>query len=238
MYHAIGQPGERAGEYIVPIRQFARQMAWLKRLGYHVLGLEDLVRFRHAGHLPPERSVVITFDDGYRDNATVAMPVLRRYGFTATVFVVSGALGRTNEWDRGGELAGRALLSAADLRELSRCGFHVGAHSRTHARLTELPSKAMEDEVVRSRADLEQVIGQPVVTFAYPHGLHDLETEAAVVRAGFEGVCTSESGANDPAVPATALRRIQVRGTDPLIAFALALWMGKSRVGWRLWHAQ
>jgi peptidoglycan/xylan/chitin deacetylase (PgdA/CDA1 family)/GT2 family glycosyltransferase len=238
MYHAIGQPGEHASEYVVPVKQFARQMAWLMRLGYHVLGLEDLVRFRHDGHLPPERSVVITFDDGYRDNVTVAMPVLRRYGFTATVFAVSGALGRTNEWDPAGELAGRALVSADDLRELSRCGFQIGAHSRTHARLTELPPKAMEDEVVRSRTDLEQAIGRPVVTFAYPHGLHDPETEAAVMRAGYEGVCTSEPGANDPAVPATALRRIEVRGTDPLFAFVLALWMGKSRVGWRLWHAQ
>jgi peptidoglycan/xylan/chitin deacetylase (PgdA/CDA1 family) len=168
----------------------------------------------------------------------VALPILHRHGFTATVFVVSRAVGGVNDWDLDGELSGRAMLSAGELRELSRAGLHIGAHSRTHPRLTELPLDRMEDQIAGSRADLEHLIGQPVLTFAYPNGQYSRQTQAVVMHSRYTGACTSEPGSNDPAVPLLELRRIEVLGTDSLMTFALALWAGKSRVWWRLRRAQ
>ncbi len=132
MYHAIGRPGERASRFIVPLRRFERQMAWLDSRGYRIMGLGELLECRRRHTLPPARSVVITFDDGYADNHALALPVLQARRFPATFFLVSGAVGGTNAWDAGGELAGRALMSWEQAAELLRHGMAVGSHTRSH----------------------------------------------------------------------------------------------------------
>jgi hypothetical protein len=134
MYHAVGAPGERASRYIVPVRRFSRQLSWLKRLGYHVISLEDLVQAVRRGTIP-KRAVAITFDDGYADNLTLAYPVLRRLGLPATIFATSQR--EQNDWDRDSELAGRGLLNPGQLAEMSPL-VSVGAHTRTHRALTGL----------------------------------------------------------------------------------------------------
>ncbi len=230
MYHAIGGAGEPAGCYIVPERRFARQMAWLKWNRYHVLGLDELLSYRRDYRLPPTRSVVITFDDGYADNRALAYPALRKHGFPATIFLVSRALGRTNDWDAKGELAGRPILSLADAREMLRGGMQFGAHTRHHVSLTGVSRQRAATEVEGSRSDLEHDLGVPVTAFAYPFGAHDFEAEATVEQAGFTGACCSLSGINDPFVPIYALRRVEIRGTDPAARFLLGLWWGRRHI--------
>jgi peptidoglycan/xylan/chitin deacetylase (PgdA/CDA1 family) len=230
MYHAVGARGEGVARYRIPGARFARQMAWLYLRRYPVLPLEDLLRYRLEYRLPPARALVITFDDGYADNGAVAYPILRRYGFPATVFLVSRAVGGTNAWDKDGELVGRQLLSWAEIRALQEDGLSFGAHSQHHVPLTEVPSATVCAEVAGSRADLERELGRPVTTFAYPHGKHDTRTQEAVAEAGFLGACCSVAGLNDPAVSQFALRRSEVRGTDSLLGFALLPWLGRTRL--------
>jgi glycosyltransferase involved in cell wall biosynthesis/peptidoglycan/xylan/chitin deacetylase (PgdA/CDA1 family) len=225
MYHAFGRPGEPAGRWIVPIRRFARQMGWLKRRGSRVLGLDEFVDCRREYRLPPARSVVVTIDDGYMD-AFAAAKILQRYAFPATIFLVSGAVGGTNQWDRDGELTGRPLLSWSAIRELGRYGISYGAHSETHRSLRSLPPEQVEAEVARSRRDLERALGVPIHTFAYPYGEHDLDSQAAVERAGLLGACGVRRGLNSPVTPLYALHRTEIRGTDSLAHFVLALWTG------------
>lgn len=228
MYHALGAPGEPAGQYIVPSRRFARQMAWLGLARYRVIGLEELLACRREHRLPPGRAVVVTFDDGYADNWRFALPILRARGFPATVFVVSGRIGERNTWDGAGELDDRPLLTWNEIRELLGAGIEVGAHTRHHVALTTVDRCEADREIAGSRTDLEEALGRPLRTFAYPYGLLDDATPAAVAKAGFHGACCSRSGVNDPAVPSHLLRRVEIRGTDSMLQFIRSVRLGRT----------
>ena len=230
VYHACGGQGASPHRFVVPAARFARQMAWLKWRRYHVLSLEAFLRCRREDRLPPERSVVITFDDGYADNRAIAYPILRQYGFPATIFLVSQAVGTANLWDGDSELTGRPILSGSDIQEMTGNGIDFGAHTRHHVSLTSVPSDRVKDEVEGSRADLEYEVGSPIYTFAYPYGKNDLASRAVVERAGFLGACSFQSGVNDHTTSLYALHRTEIRGTDSLLRFALALWLGGTRL--------
>jgi peptidoglycan/xylan/chitin deacetylase (PgdA/CDA1 family) len=234
MYHAVGQPHQPAGKYILPERQFKRQMAWLRKRDYRVISLENLISLRRENRLPPGRSVIITFDDGYKDNWEIAAHILRHYGFTATIFLVSRYVGKTNQWDREGELAGRQLLSWKEIQKMRQEGFSFGAHSRSHTYLTELAEGELKSEIEGSSSDLQNQSGQPVTIFAYPNGKFNQEVIAALKNAGFLAACSSDSGVNDPAIPEYALRRAEIRGNYSLVHFASTLWLGQTRAFWRL----
>jgi glycosyltransferase involved in cell wall biosynthesis/peptidoglycan/xylan/chitin deacetylase (PgdA/CDA1 family) len=225
LYHAVGNHGEPASRFVVPARRFERQLRWLRRRGYTVLGLDEYVRHRIEHRLPPPRSVVLTFDDGYADNAELAHPLLRRFAAPATVFAVSGRMGGTNTWSDGDPLAGRRLLTWSQAEELRRDGVEFGAHTRSHAPLPGLDGEAARAEVEGSRDDLEERLG-PIRHFAYPYGKVDAAAERAVERAGFLSACGIEPGWNSIATPAYALRRCEIHGTDSLLRFALTLLLG------------
>jgi len=231
LYHALGREGERASRYVLPPRAFARQLAWLRRRRYTVVGLDDFVHARLEHRLMPSKSVVLTFDDGYADNLDLALPELERHGFPATVFLVT-AVGDRARWDASGPTADRPLLRPEDARAaIGRLTF--GAHSRTHRRLGRLGAGELDHEVAGSRAELEALLEQPVTTFAYPFGDTGPEVEAAVTRAGFLAACTVTPGRNRAACDLLALKRIEIKGTDSLVRFALALWLGDTRLPFR-----
>ena len=230
MYHACGKTGEPPSRYIMPARRFARQMAWLKWRRYHVLSLDEFLRYKAEYRLPPARSVVITFDDGYADNRTIAYPILRQHGFTATIFLVSGAVETFNQWDHDSELVGRPLLSWSDIQEMRHGGIDFGAHTRTHVLLTTLPPSQIQDEIEGSRTDIEQKIGCPISTFAYPYGKYDVSSQDMVERTGFLAACSCRSGVNDPDTPQYILRRAEIHGTDALASFVLLLQFGGQHV--------
>jgi peptidoglycan/xylan/chitin deacetylase (PgdA/CDA1 family)/GT2 family glycosyltransferase len=227
MYHAIGCSGEPASRYVLPASQFKRQLAWLKLRRYHVLPLEDFVRARMEHRLPPPKSVVLTFDDGYADNVELGLPMLEQHGFAATVFLVSAAGDRAG-WRSAQDVQGRRLLAPADASRLKgRLDF--GAHSRTHPRLPSLELHELEREVSGSRSELEQVLGSSVTVFAYPYGDRNEAVEQAVERAGYVAACGIEPGRNRPSCDLYALKRFEIRGTDSLLRFATTLWLGALR---------
>jgi peptidoglycan/xylan/chitin deacetylase (PgdA/CDA1 family) len=226
MYHAFGKSGEAPSRYILPAQCFERQMAWLKRLRYRVLSLEDYLRYRAEDRLPPARSVVITADDGYLDNYTVAYPILRRYGFPATIFLVSGNVGDANRWDAPGLLRDRALMSWTEIKEMIQGGVTFGAHTQTHPMLTAVTSDRAHAEIAGSRTELAQALDRPIQLFSYPHGKYDVIARSIVEQVGYSGACSTRAGMNSPATSKFELRRTEVRGTDSLVRFVLALWLG------------
>jgi glycosyltransferase involved in cell wall biosynthesis/peptidoglycan/xylan/chitin deacetylase (PgdA/CDA1 family) len=226
MYHALARRGEPASRFVVPARRFARQLRWLRFRGYTVLGLDEYVRHRLEHSLPPPRSVVITLDDAYADNAELAHPLLRRHGLTATIFAVSRRMGQLNDWSPGAEVQGRQLMTWEQAAELRRDGIELGAHTRTHASLPGLAPEELADEIAGSRADLEERLG-PIRHFAYPYGRLDDDAVRAVEEAGFASACGIEESRNSPGTPAFALRRVEIHGTDSLLRFALTLALGK-----------
>ncbi len=227
MYHAIGRPGERASRFVLPASRLRRQLAWLDLWRYNVIGLEELVQARIEYRLPPPRSVVLTFDDGYADNIELALPALERRGFGATLFLVSAA-GRRVGWAREPELDGRALVIPTDARNVTG-RIRFGGHSRTHPRLPSLAPAELEREIRGCKGELEAALAMPVSMFAYPFGERTPDVEAAVRDAGFLAACGVDSGRNRPTCDLFALRRFEVHGTDSLLRFALTLWLGDLR---------
>lgn len=230
VYHAFAAQGQPVGRYIVSAHQFEKQMAWLKKAGYHVLSLEEYLLYRTSGRLPPARSVIITIDDGYVDVLTIANPILHRYGYPATVFVVSGCVGDVNQWDAEDGLGGRPLLSWLDIRELVTGGIGIGAHTRTHQSLVKVSNAQIEREVQGSKAELEHNLGIPVRTFAYPFGEHDARVQLGVKEAGFIGSCGYLGGLNTVITPVHNLRRIEITGKDSWVDFSLKVRFGTNRV--------
>ena len=162
--------------------QFARQMEMLQsqRQRVPVVGMEDA---RGAlGCRSGSRFVVLTFDDGWADNHTNALPLLRHYRLPATLYVPSRMLGEPG------------YMTAGQLLEMDAGGVAVGAHSRTHADLRSCGPAELEREVRGSKEDLEGLIGKPVTSFAYPAGLLDERVVAAVLAAGFATAVTSKPG--------------------------------------------
>jgi peptidoglycan/xylan/chitin deacetylase (PgdA/CDA1 family)/GT2 family glycosyltransferase len=227
MYHAF--TAERTGSrFVMPRRAFARQMRLLRLLGYRVIGLEELAGLLRTGQALPRRSVVITIDDGYRDNHELAMPILRRRGFGATVFLVSRRIGGESDWGTDPEVIGRPLLSPGEIAEMESAGIAFGAHTRTHPTLPEVPDGALADEVEGCRADLQSLLSKPVPTFAYPYGAYDDASVEAVRAAGFEAACSVMPRpcriVDDPLL----IPRFEIWGTDPMRRFLRKLWFGDS----------
>lgn len=225
MYHAFGERDE-GDRYVISRRALSRQLRLLRLLGYRGVEFAELSRCLRERRLPPRRAVAITIDDGYLDNLEVAAPVLRRHGFPATVFLVSGKLGGVNDWTAAGALANRPLLSVAQARELRERGVSLGAHTRTHPELPQQSDESVREQVGGSRRDLEQALGGEIATFAYPFGLFDERAVSAVEEAGFDGACTVEprlvSLLDDP----LRVPRIEVRAGESLPRFLLNVWLG------------
>jgi peptidoglycan/xylan/chitin deacetylase (PgdA/CDA1 family)/glycosyltransferase involved in cell wall biosynthesis len=229
MYHRI-QPrrSSNAGPYVVGSRSFARQMALIRLLGYTVRPIDEVLDDWAKGEMPPRRTLVVTFDDGYRDNLIHAWPILRRHRYPATLFAVSGLLGATSVWDEGTGNGPAPLLSETELIGLDREGFRVQSHSVTHPDLRTVDTALADHEMVESRRQLETLVGRPVDLFAYPYGHDDEGIRALAAAAGYRAAFASRWGLNTAATPRLSLRRIMVAGSDNLFSFGLKVWIGEN----------
>lgn len=227
MYHAFGERDE-GDRYVISRRALSRQLRLLSLLGYRGVDFAEVARGLRERRLPPRRAVAITIDDGYLDNLEVAEPVLRRRGFPATVFLVSGKLGGVNDWTDEGALANRPLVTVEQARELRRRGISIGAHTRTHTALTEASDAGVRDEVGGSRQDLEEQLGEEVSTFAYPFGLFDERAVGVAGAVGFDGACTVEPRLVSPLDDPLRVPRIEVRAGESLPRFLLNIWLGSA----------
>jgi peptidoglycan/xylan/chitin deacetylase (PgdA/CDA1 family) len=219
MYHVI-QPEPMPGSNLaVPISRFQGQVAYLRKSGYQSIALADLIDRLRCGKPLPRRPVVFTFDDALDSVMENAFPILHGAGFTATVFVVSQAVGRHNHWDDGKNLPRRACLDAGQIRRLRAEGWEIGSHGATHASLQNLPPDPMRVETLGSKHELENILGAPVNVFCYPYGAWDATAEAAVREAGYAAACSVSPGTPSVTADWYALRRVWVKPGDSLWAF-------------------
>jgi peptidoglycan/xylan/chitin deacetylase (PgdA/CDA1 family) len=147
---------------------FRGQLKVLAECGYHVVPLTDVVHWLQGQGTLPERPVVLTFDDGFEDFATVAYPELAAYRWPATVYLPAGQMGKPADWD--GERSSRPLMSWATVKELATHGVDFGGHTVRHVDLTLLAPQAARVEIQESRHCIEEQIGRPVTSFAPPYG--------------------------------------------------------------------
>jgi peptidoglycan/xylan/chitin deacetylase (PgdA/CDA1 family) len=215
MYHSISaRPPAATAPLAVHPAAFADQMAWLRDHGFTPLTLSGLDRAL------PERPVVITFDDGYADFHEVALPILARHGFPATVFVTTGWVD-----DAGAEAAGRPLdrmLAWRQIEEAAAAGVEFGGHSHSHPQLDQLPRPRLRDELERNKGILEERLGAPVTAMAYPFGYSSARVRREVRGAGYTTACAVANDLSDGGHDALALPRLTIRAATSLTAFGRA----------------
>lgn len=205
MYHQIGrfEPMQAHRSTYCDHRRFASQMGYLKRFGYRVISLPEALACLRGDRPLPARAVVLTFDDGYENFYEYAWPVLRRHDFPAMVYLIAGMLGQPSSWFAADGRDTPPLMTAARVRQLRAEGVDFGAHSVSHVRLAQQQdTRRIRDEVFRSKAMLEDVLGEPVEHFCYPYGSHDRRVVDAVADAGYRSATTCvrspASVADDP----------------------------------------
>ena len=176
-YRSVGDPAGSPDRRTVSVQRFAAQLGLLARLGIRGCSMAELCR-------PSTRPRVgLTFDDGYRDFVTAALPLLVAHRFTATVFVLAGRLGGSSGWRPAPE---RPLVTAPEVREIAAAGMEVGSHGLRHRDLRGVSGGELRAELVESRAILEDTIDAPVTGFSYPYGSCGDREVAAVRDAGYQ----------------------------------------------------
>ena len=165
-YHSIDETGS-----VVSISPFLfdQHLAFLNENGFEVIRLKDGLEMLEQGKVGPKQ-IVLTFDDGYENFHSRAFPVLKKYGFPSTVFLVTDYCGRNNDWPGQGKIPIQPLMNWSQIEELSRDGVEFGSHSQTHPKLTAIPVHQAEKEISDSQKVIEDRIGQAVRNFAYPYG--------------------------------------------------------------------
>ena len=231
MYHMIRPrlPGGRFNKLRVAPERFEQQLRYLTEHGWHFAFLSEL-----ADLADTSKTVVLTFDDGFRDNYLAAHPLLAKYGAKATLFLVVDRFDR--DWSTtkkahhdSGELLREEKLSDAELRKMLDSGlWELGAHTLTHALLPDLSGAEHRHEVAESKTAIEARFDTDVTAFAYPFGIYTEDEVAAVAEAGYRFAVTTDAGiSTDVEAEALELKRVKISGKEGQLGFFTRLRTGR-----------
>jgi peptidoglycan/xylan/chitin deacetylase (PgdA/CDA1 family) len=204
VYHNLAP--QARGRLVMAASTFAQQMRYLKSAGYRVVSLEALLAYVALGRQLPGRSVVLTFDDGYKSFLQYAYPILKQHGFTATLFIYTDYVGSSAnalDWDA--------------LRRVADEGFSIGAHSKTHSDLRRRPGETAEAFAQRMQAELAQPLqlfrarlGREPRVLAYPYGAHDEDVADKVQEYGYAAAFSVRREGNPSFAHPLRLHRSQI----------------------------
>ncbi len=183
MYHRVVREAPALSKFDIYVTrdQLERQFQSLKARGFETVTFGDLL-----GPNVPPKPVILTFDDGYEDNYYNLFPLLKKYGMKAVVYILGNRRHKTNYWDLDKGEPEAPLLTAAQIREMSASGLvEFGSHSLNHTRLTDLKAAGARREIEGSRKVLEKFLRKPVLSFAYPYGVHNAEIRKMTAKAGY-----------------------------------------------------
>jgi len=181
MYHSIDY--EKGNELRLPKEQFKEQMKYLKDNGYTTLTLNELYNFLEKNKPIPEKSIVITLDDGYVDNYTNAYPILKELGLNATVFVVTSNIDKD-----------KRTLTSEQIKEMDEAGIQIASHTYNHDKLDDLPYEKQLQTMKKSKDDLEKILNHKVDFIAYPYGKWNEESIKAAKDARYKMAFTTQGG--------------------------------------------
>jgi peptidoglycan/xylan/chitin deacetylase (PgdA/CDA1 family) len=194
MYHQIDVPppkGTPMRGLVVSARTFYSHMLVLWLCGYRGLSMSELEPYLQG---KKEGKVFgITFDDGYLNNLVNALPVLNRFGYSSTCYLVANNIGKTNDWDVGKGIAQVPLMNVQQIKQWVAGGQEVGSHGMTHSNLQNLSDEQQVDEIVRSKSALEALLENEaeVRHFCYPYGAYNQYSMLAVAKAGYQTATTT-----------------------------------------------
>ena len=228
MYHQIAehQDGARFNGLRVPPEMFEKQLQWLTANKWTFLTMAELVEKRQQ---LPNKTVVLTFDDGYLDNLTNALPLMQKYQAKATLYLVIDR--HDNDWSTkkkkhhdSGELARDPKLTDQQVSELLESGcFELGGHTHSHANLKSLNPDQKISEIRHSKTILEETFNSQITSFAYPFGIYTDEDVDLVKQSGYTNAVTTDAGIDDLTQSMFTLRRVKISGKDNFYAFTLRM---------------
>lgn len=197
-FHKIGQPPANGWDswFYISEATFADYLSFLHESDWQVIDLATFLRGIEAPDILPQRSVLLTFDDGIQSMRHVALPWLLRFGYPAVLFVPTDFIGGRNWFDAGDEPE-EAMCDWEDLRSLECCQVSVQSHSASHRRFSELSMVQQLDELVRSKAVLEEGLSKSVTVFAYPYGDGGVDPDvqrSLLEQAGYRAACLYKGG--------------------------------------------
>lgn len=205
MYHSISI--NQSNALSVPSDLFYKHMEHLKNSGYNAITFTDLMSWKTNQSLP-DKPILITFDDGYLDNFTVAYPILEKLQMKATIFATSDYIGSPNH------------LNWSQAKEMEQSGIiEIGVHTRHHVDLTKSNQLQLVDEISGAKQRLEKGLGHPIIAFAYPSGKFNKNVIQVVKRAGFEFAVTTKPGYAEKKQGYLTLHRVRIPGDQSLAAF-------------------
>lgn len=232
MYHMISehldQRKSKFNRLRVKPKQFEKQLAWLKKNGFTSYFLSEI-----SSNLP-EKSIILTFDDGYKDNLINALPLLKKYGFKATIFIVVERL--NNNWakdrDSGkssNELNKEVMLSNDDIKELLKSGIiEIGSHTITHANLPNLYEEELDFELGESKRLIENTFGIECKSFAYPFGFLD-DKCVKIAKKYYRFATTTHNDVYKSSYSNHEIPRILISGRSGILSFILKIKKGRAR---------
>lgn len=234
MYHKVGAVPEKSQlkKLWVTPQQFEGQLRYLSFSGYQTINFKLLKDFVQGKVSLPHQPVIITIDDGYENNYTDAFPLLKKFGFMATIFLVAETIGKTNLWHEPKTEERLPMLNWEEILEMKKSGIEFGSHTLTHPNLEKCDQQKMNDEIKQSKKVLEEFLKEEVNVFSYPYGAGAFSEKIrqVVKEAGYSFACAIRQGkAQITPEDYYCLKRILVRGDDNLLDLKINLRSGRSR---------
>lgn len=215
-YHKISNNREWGINTVSP-QKFRSQLNTLKTENFTPINFHNILKKK----IPP-KPIIITFDDGYESVFENAFPALSEFGFTAVVFVITGHIGKLNNWDAnlGGNLVRH--LNQQQIYSLAQNKIEIGTHGISHRPFTYLTEEEADLELRESKRVLAQITGENIISMAYPFGMQNQVIQKQVEKSGYQFACVNLFGSSNHSNP-FAIRRIPVYGTDSSLAFRLKI---------------
>lgn len=223
MYHRVIKDESEKGVHgtYVTVKQFEEQMKYLKKKGYETVTFKEMLNNRYKQRFDKDKKwIMLTFDDGYKDNYENAFPILKKYQFKGIIYILDGI--EYNKWDvdnPGNPERKFTLMNQDELLEMQNYGIEFGGHTSTHPRLAELSIEQVKSEIINSKSNIEKIVGRELLSFAYPYGSLNEEVKRIPQEAGYKFAVATDSGSIVFSDDLFEIRRIGIFPTNNLFNF-------------------
>lgn len=187
LYHSVDDSGSVIS---ISPEDFKAHLRYLRREGYETISLNDYLEYLLTDRKPSKKMVVITFDDGFKNNYTEAFPVLKKYRFAATIFISTDHIGKTCSWERDESIPALPMLTWDEIEEMSDYGINFESHACGHRYLSKLSESEARNELMRSKSTIEKRTGRQVDFFCHPYGDWSEQTKLLAKECGYKGAFT------------------------------------------------
>ncbi|MBC2851913.1 polysaccharide deacetylase family protein [Cetobacterium sp. 8H] len=223
MYHRVIKDESEKGVHgtYVTVKQFEEQMSYLKKKGFETVTFKDMLNNKYKQRFDNDKKwIMLTFDDGYKDNYENAFPILKKYGFKSIIYILDGL--NYNKWDvqnKNNPEKKFTLMNKEELLEMQNYGIEFGGHTSSHPELAKLPIEKAIDEISISKITIEKMIGKELLSFAYPYGSLNQDVKQIPKKIGYRFAVATDSGSLTFSDDLFEIRRIGIFPTNNLFNF-------------------